>query len=88
MRKQDFIRLNNNENTYEIYGEIVMITKEEAIHVSAKLLKNVFLLENPYSVKATAAVCAAESDGDAKALCNALDRLIALCNNLKKSMEE
>ena len=62
------------------------MSKEEAIHVSAQLLRRMFDNNDESSIPAIASVCSAEADGDIDKLCSALDSFIAFCEKLKRNL--
>ena len=62
------------------------MTKEEAINVSAALLKNIYDTRNPKRISALTSIINARDNKDIDWLCSALDNIIKFCDELKTAM--
>jgi hypothetical protein len=65
---------------------MVFMTQEQAIKVSAKLLKNVFETNDPNNIDSLAAILCAEAEKNIDVLSSALDSVIEFCQELKTAM--
>ena len=62
------------------------MTKDQAIKVTAKLLKNVYETNDPNNIDCLATILCAEAEKNIDALSSALDSVIEFCQELKTAM--
>ena len=62
------------------------MTKEQAIKITAKLLKNVYETNDPKNKDSLAIILCAEAEKNIDALSSALDNVIKFCQELKTAM--